>query len=324
MSRAFAAVLAAVLLAAVAGLVLPATASPQPTPVCPVCGQTIHEDVTATDATLEVQGDGDVRWRVENEVREPTAADWRENRSAVRRLVTARLDRRSGPPHEPTAVETALEGETLVVEFVDRGAARQRFGLFVLPYLHGEGVQTRYVINADEFAVEGPSGQEAVTEPAGATVEDGRVVWSGVAATGERVEGAEVWAAPEPGDTYVVFGSGATAGVRGSLATTVEPLVPALYGRYVLGLLVVAGLTYGAYALQGTRLEPSVVTGGVLATALAYLYFVASIHPPRTGGLGGAVEQLFAVVATFLIGLTGGSLLAAWASVAERRTGRSS
>lgn len=319
MLRAPAVVLAALLLAAVAGLALPATASPQPSPVCPVCGQSFHENVTATDATLQVQEDGDVRWRIENEVRAPTATDWRENRTAVRQLVADRVDRRSTPPYDPIAVEVELEGDTLVVEFVDRGAARQRFGLLVLPYLHGEGVQARYVINADEFVVESPAGQRPVNEPAGANVENGRVVWRGVAAADERMESAEVWTAPEPGDTYVVFGSGATAGVRGGLVTTLEPLDPDLYGPYVLGLFFVAGLTYGIYALQSNRLERRVVAGAVVASALPYIYLVASLHPPQAGGLGGAVLRLSAVVGTILIGLAGGMLLGAWASVAERR-----
>lgn len=319
MPRATATVLAVVLLAAAAGLALPATASPQPSPVCPVCGQSFHENVTATDATLQVQGDGDVRWRVENEVRAPTATDWRENRTAVRRLVADRVDRRSAPHYDPTAVEVGMEGDTLVVEFVDRGAARQRFGLLVLPYLHGGGVQARYVINADEFVVEAPAGQRPVNEPAGADVENDRVVWRGAAASDERLERAELRTAPEPGDTYVVFGSGATAGVRGVLATTFEPLDHGLYGRYALGLLLVVGLTYGLYALQGDRLPRRVVAGVVAAAALPYLYLVASLHPPQTGGLGGAVLRLFAVVGTVLIGLTGGLLLGAWASVSGRR-----
>jgi hypothetical protein len=37
----------------------------------------------------------------------------------------------------------------ITTEFVDRGAARQRLGLLVVPYLNGEGSVTNYVINAD-------------------------------------------------------------------------------------------------------------------------------------------------------------------------------
>ena len=324
MLRATVAILAVVLLAAVAGLALPATASPQPSPVCPVCGQSFHENVTATDAALQVQGDGDVRWRIENEVRDPTATDWGENRTAVQRLVADRLDRRSRPPYDPVGVEVELRGDTLVIEFVDRGAARQRFGLLVLPYLHGEGVQARYVINADEFVVEAPAGQRPVNEPAGADVANDRVVWRGTAATGERMEHGELRTAPEPGDTYLVFGSGATAGARAGLATTLEPLDPGLYGSYVLGLLSVVGLTYGIYALQRNRLERRVVAGAVVAAALPYLYLVTSLHPPQAGGLGGAVLRVFAVAGTVLIGLSGGTLLGAWASLAGRGAEESS
>jgi hypothetical protein len=141
-----------------------------------VCGQTFHENVTATDATLLVQGDGDVRWHVENELTGPTASTWRENVTAARERAEERLNRTSGPPYDPDGLEVRVEGDTLVVGFVDRRAARQRLGVLVLPYLHGEGVQVRYVVNADEFAVEAGDGRRVVNEPAGATVEDGRAV----------------------------------------------------------------------------------------------------------------------------------------------------
>lgn len=326
MPRGTAVVPTLVVIAMAAAIVPPAAASPQPTPVCPVCGQTFHENVTATDATLQVQGDGDVRWHVENELADPTASRWRENGAAARVRVEEELTRSFGPPYDPESLEVSVEGDTLVVGFVDRSAARQRLGVLVLPYLHGEGVQARYVVNADEFVVEGPAGHRVVNEPAGATVEDGRAVWRGVAAGDERMDGGELWTAPEPGDTYVVFGSGGTAEARSILVTGLEPLDPGLYGRYLLGLLVVAGLTAGGYALHRRRVERRVerrlVAGGVALAILPYLYLVARLHPPPTGGLGGFFLRLLAVGATVFIGLTGGFLLWAWATITEPRDER--
>ena len=49
-----------VLLATLAGGM--ATASPQPKPVCVVCGKTFPEDAIATEATVTMTVDGTVRW----------------------------------------------------------------------------------------------------------------------------------------------------------------------------------------------------------------------------------------------------------------------
>ena len=54
------ALISLVLLATLAGGM--ATASPQPKPVCAVCGGTFHEDAAATDVTLTMTVDGNVRW----------------------------------------------------------------------------------------------------------------------------------------------------------------------------------------------------------------------------------------------------------------------
>lgn len=265
-----------------------------------------------------------MRWRIENELADPTAAAWRENDTAARGLVEDRLGRSSPPPYDPTSVEVDVDGDTLVVEFVDRGAARQRLGLLVLPYLHGEGVQARYVVNADEFAVRAPDGQRVVNDPVGATVRDDRAVWTGVAAIDDPIPGAESWAAPEPGDACVVVGSGATAGVRAGVVTALEPLDPPLYGAYALGSLLVAGLTYGIYTTQAHTFEPRLEAAAIATATLPYLYLVARLHPPQAGGLGAAVERVLAVFGTVLVGLIGGVALAWLAAVAGRRYERSS
>lgn len=129
-----------------------AAASPQPIPVCPLCGETFDENVTATDATLSIEPDGDVRWRVENDVAAPTASEWRENPDLVRRRVRESVDHPNRPPYDPSTPTVDVEDGTVTVGFVDRGAAKQRFGVLVLPYLQG----ARRVINADRFVVMAP------------------------------------------------------------------------------------------------------------------------------------------------------------------------
>lgn len=312
------------LVLAVLALASPVAASPQPEPLCPVCGESFHENVTASDATLQIQPDGDVRWRVENELTEPTASRWREDPAAARQHVAATVGRTSEPPSEPDELDVTVVDGGVVVTFVDREAARQRFGLLVLPYLHDEGDRSEYVVNADVLAVRAPDGQRVVNRPDDATVEGDRAVWYGVAATDGRPSETELWTAPEPRDTYVVTGSGVTAGVRGRFVTALEPLDPALYGRYALGLLVVAGLAYGPYAVWGSRLRRRVVTGSLFVAAVPYLLLVASLHPLTAGGIGAGIQRFFLAAVAVLSGLAGGLLLLVSVKLLEFRAGRSS
>ncbi|PSQ14337.1 hypothetical protein BRD02_09560 [Halobacteriales archaeon QS_8_69_73] len=191
----------------------------------------------------------------------------------------ARRSSSAAPPADSSEPTVEVGDGTVTVEFVDRGAARQRLGLLVVPYLNGEKRVTEYVINADELVVEPPEGQRFVNDPSVATVENGRAVWTGVAATDGDGDGDGTRQAPEPGETYVIIGSGATAGERSAVVTTPEPLDAGLYGRYALGLLVVVGAAYGGYRLEGTRLPRRPVAAGVALATVPYVTMVAARHP---------------------------------------------
>lgn len=287
-------------------------ASPQPTPVCPVCGETFHENVTATTATLSMEADGDVRWHVENEVAEPTATEWRENPERAQNLAADAVDWTYQPPYDPSSPTVDVADGTVTISFVDRGAARQRLGVLVLPYLHGEGGEPRWVINADRFVVAAPPGDRILHNPAFADVEDDRAVWTGVAATDSDRSARS--RAPEPGDTYVVAGSGPTAGARSAAVTTVMPLTPDLYLVYGFGLLFLGGAAYGLYAVGDPRLDRRREVAGVASSTLPYLGLLVWLHPPH-GGFGGIGLFLFAFLMGLLGALVGGAAMHVWADV---------
>lgn len=292
----------------------PTAGSATPTGVCQVCGITFHPNVTATTATLRMTAGGDVRWHVENKMADPTAAEWRQNVAVARGVVADRLDDRWRHPHDPTGVTVDMDGDTLVVEFVDRGAARQRFGLLLLPHLHGEGVETRYVINADRFVVVAPEGQRIVNEPTDATVSGDRVTWTGIA-DGDGGRASETWIAPEPGDTYVVRGSGVSAGVREPVVVTLEPLEPYMYGIYGLGALLVLGLPLGIAAGRSHRLGTRELVARLALVVAPYVLLVAAMHllqPPGT--LPGFAGLLMLAGGTVVVTLVGGSAMWAWTS----------
>lgn len=285
-----------------------AAASPQPGPFCGVCGEAFDENVTATQATLQMTADGDVRWRVENEVRPRAAEAWREDPEVAERRAREALDYGFVRPSNPTDLSVRVREDTVVVEFVDRGAVRERLGLLVLPYFHGEGSPHRWTVNADELVVEAPEGHRIVNEPTGGTVEEDQVVWTG---------SIEHYSGREPGDAYVVAGKGETADVRAAAATAVMPLDPALYGLYGVGLLLVAGVTFGVYTVQGTRLGPRRVLAAIGIVSLPYVFLVAGGHPPSLGGLGGAFLFTFGVLGTVLLGVIGGTVLYQLAAAAD-------
>lgn len=283
-------------------------ASPQPTPVCPVCGTTFHENVTGSTATLGVQVDGDVRWRVETQVANPTASEWRRHPEEAHRVVADAVEWRAQPPYRPTIRAVRMEGDTLVVELVDENAARWRFGVLVLPYLHGEGVEARWVINADRLEVVPPDGYRVINDPRSARMGDRGVVWEG--STGEP------WDAPEPGDTYVVMGRGPIAGIGTSVALTTMPLDPVRYGLYIGGLLIIVFLVATVALACDLSLSSRVVVGGVGGAAGVYTVSVASVHPiAALGTLPGLADQLFLAFISILSGLVAGLGLFVWTRV---------
>lgn len=292
----------------VGGVVGVAVASPTPTPVCPVCGTALHPNVTSSTATLQLSERGDVHWRVENEVAEPTASAWREDETLAREAVLDRLDRPFRRPHHPTDVTVTMTGDTLAVTFVDTRAARQRLGLLVVPYLHGEGVEARYVINADRLTVVAPAGQRIANHPAGATVSGDRATWTGVAAATDRRQ-LPVRAAPEPGDTYVLTGSGPTASARASLVVAVEPLDARMYAMYAIGAVIALVPTVAVGHRRLGRGHLLAGAGLVLAPVVALAATMHPIHPPNT--LPGLADRVFFVLGSILVSLVGVGILLA-------------
>lgn len=291
-------------------------ASAQPHPICDVCGATFHEGVTSTTATLQMTAGGNVHWRVENTVDDSTARKWRENPDRLTATVDDRLEHTWGVPTSVHDRSVEMAGNTVIITFVDRGVVRNYLGVSILPYLHGESVERRLVINADRFTVVAPEGQEILNAPSGAEVRGDRAIWRGE--VGET-EARDRWAAPEPGDTYVVTGGGATADLRQRLVMPFVPLDPGLYGLYLIGLFLVAGLPFGLYTIHGHRLGPPRVLAGIGVSALPYLYLIGSVHPPQLGGFG-IFLVLYGGLLSLLLGLCGGGLLMVWADAKRRES----
>jgi hypothetical protein len=308
------ALLAALLLTATA-VVIPATASPQPTPVCRYCG-TFDEaaadngaNVTLTESTVDVQvhANGSATWTVRNDL--DSAKPFRENPAALDATVRQLTDEGFGLPEEPARVQHRLDGETVVITVQTPDAAERRAGVLVVDLLHDEGREPWHVVNADRFTIHGPAGTVISNTPASGTVEDGRVTWTG--------ESDETYQAPSlNGSPYVAFGPDDTTATElrttAALALATLPItLSALRGfvvpqaivftaviagvgvgidgrqsfidseRLVVGLLVGAAIMLVA-AVIGGRLSPNVLLG--VAPASVYLLAAGLLRADRPPG----------------------------------------
>jgi hypothetical protein len=230
-ARIVVALLASLVVAAGAGA--PAATSPQPSPVCPVCGDTypgMWEDSEWTgpdDRTLTVRAHGnetatwvaDLRWDDPGDAPAPDEADAVE--AMARRATDESLYLQE---YEGVAVEVS-EGRTRIA-WQTPGAVTERFGHGVFRPFHGEGVEQRLYVNVDELVVRAPAGQVVTNDPAvGAVTGDGGAV---------RVDGPE----RNVGDFYVVFGDERDAASAVATEAAVGSLVWPVAGENLLWLLL--------------------------------------------------------------------------------------
>lgn len=333
-------------LALLAGLVVlatlaaPATASPQPTPVCRFCGHQfegaaadagVNATVSNSAVLVRVHDDGSATWTARLELSNGTDA-FAASPGRLDATAQALLADSYGLPQGATFLDASLEGDTAVLRYRDPDAAERHAGLLVVDYLHDRGGQPWYHVNADRFTVRGPDGSVVANDPESGQVDGAGVTWRGKG-TGEVYTGTDLEGSP-----YVVFGpdrSSATrlrAGTAVALATL--PIVLDGIGRFVLfqtGLfaLVLAGVVaaFGRWA-PGPRIDllagvigtlgvigvvvPAAMNGlewvagpPLLALGLAGLAFAPSVRDalrrPRTQAI--AVGGLLAVSYVLLLGI---------------------
>ncbi|PSQ21739.1 hypothetical protein BRD04_06025 [Halobacteriales archaeon QS_9_67_17] len=250
------ALLAALLLAATA-VVVPATASPQPTAVCRYCGgfdaaaADNGANVTLTESTVDVQvhANGSATWTVRSDL--DSAKPFRENPDALDATVRQLTDESFGLPEEPARVQHRLDGETVVITVQTPDAAERRAGVLVVDLLHDKGRELWYVVNADRFTIHGPADTVVSNTPASGTVEDGRVTWTG--------ESDQQYEAPSlDGSPYVAFGPDDTTATElqttAALALATLPItLSALRGFVVPQAIVFAAVTAGVGVGIGGR-----------------------------------------------------------------------
>jgi hypothetical protein len=295
----------------------PATAAPPPQELCGVCGDGLERTaeeagvpltVEHSTATVTVGDDGAGHWRAR--VRLSPAASERLAASATlrERVVRETLDWRT-VVDDPRNLETAVENDTLVVDFDVSGVARDRLGVSLVTFASREGAEGSVTVVADRLTVRGPDGTVPTHVPADATGTESAVVWAdgGQAAIGPAVAFAD--SGGPAGNLATSVALVFDAGSRVGPGTLLVGGVPAFVFVAVLGLLVAvderlpavrptraAGVTVGL-ALGATGLAALGVAFGSLDGALlaplavaAGLYAAAGAAPlvlddPSTRGI---------------------------------------
>lgn len=254
--------LAFALLLVVAGLSTGVTASPQPTPVCGVCGggMVLAADetdtlrgltVTQSVVTVRVHPDGSATWEVTTRISNDSAiASLNDRPEAVDRLVRDAL-RYSTIERPFQNISASIDGAAIQVRFDDPDAARRMPGdVLVVEYFHTRGYDAWPVLTADRFTVVGPEGTAVTNTPPGARVDGRTATWDGNASV-------PLYDAPRvEEDAYIAFtedGPAAGLWTRLDIAIATAPIVLSVLGGIHLPALVVLAIGLVAVTAAGRR-----------------------------------------------------------------------
>lgn len=292
----------------VAVLAVPAAASPQPTPVCQLCGSAFENaageagaDATVTNSTVLVQvhDDGSATWTVRNRLADATP--FREDSALLNRTARRLIDGQYGHPEGGTLVSARTDGDVVVLTVRDDDAATRRAGLLVVDYLHDEGYEPWYHVNADRFTIRGPADTVVTNTPDSGTVDGRSVAWDGNTG-GELYESADLEGSP-----YVVFGPDDTTATQIRTAAAVALATAPIVFRGVQSFLVWQTALF-ALALAGVvallRSRPRSVAVNRLAAALVLLGALGAAVPAFTHGPGWVTGPPLLAVGVGLLALT--------------------
>lgn len=290
-----------VLLVVTTGLAASVTASPQPTPVCGVCGGGLVFGTAGTDAlrgltveestaTIRVHEDGSATWDVTNHVGNESAVSYlHEHPAALDRLVAEALEYSTveGPFRN---VSATIDGDRVHIRFEDPTAARRMpGGVMVVDYLHTRGYDSWPVVTADRLTIVGPAGTTVTNNPPGARVDGRNATWHGNASV-------PLYEAPSvERDAYVTFaedGLGVGLWTTLDVALATAPIVVAvltethlaplgLLGLGLLAITAVGRLVFRRWTLPDTRRVGLGVAG---LGALAFVPVVLGEVLPQLAG----------------------------------------
>lgn len=324
-----------------------AGASPQPAPVCSVCGPAFENaaerhgvdvSVERSTAVIEVHENETATWTIENEL-SGGAEQFREEPRILER--TARNPAHDLVPADPELVSAGMDGDVAVLTYEEVGAVERHAGLLVYTGLEHDGWES-YYLTVDELVVRGPDGTVVTNDPEGGKVDSsgaGELAGSG---TDEGGGSAAIWHGDGSVGHYheaprfderplVVFGPGDAAGSVATDVRTVAALGLSVLPQVVSNLqrfffvqtLVFAGVLAGPIIVlrkEAPRTDVHILGGllvaiGILGVASAsvagYVLLPPSLLALLAGFVGLSHRARTALAAPHRLALAGGGLLVA-------------
>jgi hypothetical protein len=279
------ALLGVVLLAAAAG------ARPQPIPICGFCGDNfehaaddsgVNATVDESSVVVQVHENGSATWTVRNRLTNGSDR-FRDDPGRLDAVGRSLADGSRGVASDPRFVSARMDGDTAVLVYRDGDAAQRRAGLLVVDYLHDDGYERWYIVDADEFTIRGPAGTVVTNDPESGAVDGRSVTWGGNG-------GSNLYEAPDLGGSpYVVFGPDRSTGTRlravAALTLATLPIVVRSVRSFLLPQTALFAVLLGVVVTVVRRQVPDVGVGP-LAGALAVLGGAGVVVPVVVGTPG--------------------------------------
>ncbi|AGB32659.1 hypothetical protein C488_13368 [Natrinema pellirubrum DSM 15624] len=208
--------------------VVAVAAAPPPTQLCGVCGPSVANDAEIAGATghgtldIYIDENGDSLWHARIPVTASAAERYRTNASALEAAVDAAWAHTHAAEGDVRAVETAIEDDTVVVNYTVDDVARRGVGdSRIVDYFATGTSSTRYELAAERLTIHTPDGTTITNRLPAATVDGNEATW----------------ATEDGGDrdfddqTYVTYGEGGLFGTARGYATIGLAVGPSALAR---------------------------------------------------------------------------------------------
>jgi hypothetical protein len=247
-----------------------------PTPVCPVCDERLeaagdrtatYVDVEHSNVTVRVDRDGDARVRSNVTLTDASARRLGNDSDAMRAVVDESFA--SNPSlwgERLRNVSATLDGSVLVVTYDVPGVARstRAGGRLVTAFAQ---VDADYGVNADRFAVYGPSTWSVANRPHTGSVDAAAdresVVWRGDAHEEDRGHlGARTYVAFAP-DRAASVGALAAIALDATATHLTHAAVFGAFAAFAVGVVLAGCVAFGDDAYDGDRAVRGLAWGGL-------------------------------------------------------------
>lgn len=280
--------------------------APPPEGVCGICGDEfewtaeqngVNTSVGESALEIRVDADGNSQWRATATLNRTAAAQFEENRTALKRAVTRTYSHSGIVGGEVENLSTTLEDRTLTVAFaVDDSTHQYPGGVIVFDEFTRSPPTTDVYVNANTFTITGPSGTTVTHAPPGGTVAENRATWT--SESDQQYEGPEL--GREPTVAFAPYdGLVSNVATSGALEAHSFGLIESELREFAALPTGLLGLVAAGLLLAGNRLPRTLARG---RTATRWVGVGTGLYVVFTGLAGVIAGDFWTVLA--IVGIT--------------------